>query len=280
MNLAKELASSGWKFLKATKNFIFVILVVISLIFNVAQYTGHVVVEFVEAAVKSTLGISSVAARATARATKATASAAKLATQVVGLKATAKAATLRATKATTSAAKLATQVVGLKATAKAATLRATKATTSAANLTTQVVGLKATTRAATLRATKTAEVASSLRLKLANAAAAAQVIQRTALAKQKAKMKAKARLKRSLVAIPIMGVALVVLFEEQDYREWAIENPKKGRAEYACEVATYSAEVIDEVVSDTLDATEDWSDRVKPDSEWVKSKLMVPKCDE
>ena len=252
MNLAKELASSGWKFLKATKNFIFVILVVISLIFNVAQYTGHVVVEFVEAAVKSTLGISSVAARATARATKATA----------------------------SAAKLATQVVGLKATAKAATLKATKATTSAANLTTQVVGLKATTRAATLRATKTAEVASSLRLKLANAAAAAQVIQRTALAKQKAKMKAKARLKRSLVAIPIMGVALVVLFEEQDYREWAIENPKKGRAEYACEVATYSAEVIDEVVSDTLDATEDWSDRVKPDSEWVKSKLMVPKCDE
>jgi hypothetical protein len=222
--------SLTWRFMKSAKTIILVMLVVISVTLNVTQFTGGALAALFEATVKSTFGLSSVAAKGTARVTE-------LTKQVANLNTAAKTTSLR--------------VVNANA-------RAVTASNSAAKLTDEVSGLK---------------------LMLANANSSAKLAQSGALAKQKAKLMAKARLKRSLVAIPLMGVGLAVLFEEQDYREWAIENPNTGRTEYACEVAKYSAEVIDEVVSDTLDATQDWPERMKPDAEWIKSKLTVPKCD-
>ena len=39
-------------------------------------------------------------------------------------------------------------------------------------------------------------------------------------------------------------------FEEQDYQEWLAENPDGTRKQYACEVASLTAEVVDEVLQD------------------------------
>ena len=43
--------------------------------------------------------------------------------------------------------------------------------------------------------------------------------------KQKAKIKAEARLRRGLIAVPVLGANLLVYFEEQDFQEWINENP-------------------------------------------------------
>ena len=217
MNLIMVPLRLTWNLIKAVKTSILVILVIVSVTLNVAQFTGSALAGMVETAIKSTLGITSVTTKAT--------------------------------------------------------IRAAKASASVTKLTNQVANLNATTTTST-------KMIANLRSKLAKSAATAQVAQRTALTKQKAKLKAQARLKRSLVAVPILGVGLALLFEEQDYREWAEENPDSGRTDYACEVATYSAEVFDEVVADTLEYTKDWSEMLKPDADWVKSKLTIPKCDE
>ncbi|MDU8913996.1 hypothetical protein [Aestuariicoccus sp. MJ-SS9] len=66
--------------------------------------------------------------------------------------------------------------------------------------------------------------------------------------KELAKTKAKARLRRAVVAVPIAGVGAIAYFEEQDYQEWLSENPDGSRQKYACEVASLSAEVVDEVL--------------------------------
>jgi hypothetical protein len=257
--------SLTWRFMKSAKTIILVMLVVISVTLNVTQFTGGALAALFEATVKSTFGLSSVAAKGTARVTELTKQVANLNTAAKTTSLRVVNANARAVTASNSAAKLTAEISRLNTAAKAASLRAINANARAVNASTS--------------AAKLTDEVSGLKLMLANANSSAKLAQSGALAKQKAKLKAKARLKRSLVAIPLMGVGLAVLFEEQDYREWAIENPNTGRTEYACEVAKYSAEVIDEVVSDTLDATQDWPERMKPDAEWIKSKLTVPKCD-
>lgn len=74
----------------------------------------------------------------------------------------------------------------------------------------------------------------------------------TALAhrKQLAKTKAKARLRRAIIAFPLVGAGAGIWFEKQDYQEWLAENDGGTRQQYACEVAALTAEVIDEVLQD------------------------------
>lgn len=92
------------------------------------------------------------------------------------------------------------------------------------------------------------------------------------------KQKAKARLRRGLVAIPVLGTGLIIYFEELDYQKWLEENPDGDRAKYACEVAKYSAEVIDELALETLQFAQELPAYVQPDTETVRSWLKVPTC--
>jgi hypothetical protein len=100
-----------------------------------------------------------------------------------------------------------------------------------------------------------------------------------ALRKQKTKMKAKARFRQSLVAVPILGgVALAAYFEKKDYEEWLLDNPNGNPKEYACEVAASSAEVVNELVGDTLIATQRLPERIRPNREKIIAWLEIPKC--
>ena len=108
--------------------------------------------------------------------------------------------------------------------------------------------------------------------------ASTKAAHKTEMSKQKARLKAKARLRRGLVAVPVIGAGLVIYFEEQDFQEWSKENPDGDRAKYLCEVATYSAEIIDEIAEDTLIAAQRLPEPIRPDADQIKSWLTVPKC--
>ena len=92
---------------------------------------------------------------------------------------------------------------------------------------------------------KTAQVAS-----LTATMAANTIAHRTALVQSAARLRAKARLRRFIVAVPITGLAFVAYFEEHDYQEWLQDNPDGDRTKYACEVAIITAEVLDEVLQE------------------------------
>ena len=79
-------------------------------------------------------------------------------------------------------------------------------------------------------------------------AAATALAHRKELAAAVARTKAKARLRRIVVAVPVIGLGAIAVFEEQDFQEWHEENPEGTRQDYACEVALISAELVDEVL--------------------------------
>lgn len=81
---------------------------------------------------------------------------------------------------------------------------------------------------------------------LTASASAAALKHRKALVKARSK----ARLRRLMVAIPFFGTGLAVAFEAQDFRDWQADNPEGSFADYSCEVAELSAEVLDEVLQD------------------------------
>ena len=84
------------------------------------------------------------------------------------------------------------------------------------------------------------------------------------------KAKAKARIQRTAVAaVPLAGVGLAIYFEEQEFDEWKVQNPKGTRKEYACEVANFSAEVFD-------DALQGLPDKIRPSKELITQRL--PNC--
>lgn len=124
-----------------------------------------------------------------------------------------------------------------------------------------------------LVASLTADLASSV-TELASTKAA----HKKALSEQKAKLKAKARLRRAIVAVPIVGAGLILYFEEQDFQEWLDENPDGDRAQYACEVAAHSAEILDVVVADTVEAAQSLPKSVRPNAETVRAWVQIPKC--
>lgn len=105
---------------------------------------------------------------------------------------------------------------------------------------------------------------------VAKAVTAAQAKARTRQTKAVMKTKAKARIRRSVAAIPILGAAALLYFEEKDYRDWLAETPNGSRQQYGCEVLGLSAEVLDEVLQEL-------PERVRPDADTVL-KLM-PKCE-
>jgi hypothetical protein len=75
-----------WKLLTMSKMLILVTLFTLSLLLNIAQFTGHALSTMFETAIKLTTGLTSVASKATARATKATTTATRLTSQVSTLK--------------------------------------------------------------------------------------------------------------------------------------------------------------------------------------------------
>ena len=119
----------------------------------------------------------------------------------------------------------------------------------------------------------TADLASS-----ATELASTKAAHKAALSKQKAKLKAQARLRRGLVAVPVLGAGLLVYFEEQDFQEWLLENPDSSRSDYLCEVAKYSAEIVDDILADAVEAAQGLPKSVRPHEETIEAWLEVPKC--
>ena len=68
--------------------------------------------------------------------------------------------------------------------------------------------------------------------------------------KEIAKVLAKARLKRFIVAIPILGSGAAVAFEASEFKNWQAANPQKSEVDYLCENASLTIEVFEEVIKD------------------------------
>jgi hypothetical protein len=100
-------------------------------------------------------------------------------------------------------------------------------------------------------------------------AAAAALQHRKTLAKAVTTTKAKARLRRVMVAVPIVGLGIAAEFERRDYLEWKESNPDGTFGDYSCEVATVSAEVVDDVLQDL-------PEKIRPKRDSVLN--LVPKC--
>lgn len=89
------------------------------------------------------------------------------------------------------------------------------------------------------------------------------IAHRQTLIQSAARLKAKARLRRLIVAVPIAGLASIAYFEEHDYQEWLEDNPDGDRAKYACEVATITAEVLNEVLQELPESIQPSPDTVQ-----------------
>lgn len=100
-------------------------------------------------------------------------------------------------------------------------------------------------------------------------AAAAAIANRKAIAAAVLRTKAKARLRRALVVVPVAGIAAAIAFEREDYLEWKQDNPDGDLETYGCEVSAVSAEVVDDVLQDL-------PEQVRPSRDWLLSRL--PEC--
>lgn len=101
------------------------------------------------------------------------------------------------------------------------------------------------------------------------AAATTAAAHRKELARAVAKAKAKARLRHVIVALPFVGGAAIVYFENQNYQEWKEENPSGTRSDYLCEMAELTAEVMDDVLQGL-------PERLRPNPELLLSR--TPAC--
>lgn len=88
---------------------------------------------------------------------------------------------------------------------------------------------------------------------LSSQMAANAIRHRKEVSRTVAKAKAKARLQRMITMVPVAGIAAGAYFEEQEYQEWLVDNPKGTRQDYLCEVAQLSSKVLDEVLLDLPD---------------------------
>lgn len=100
-------------------------------------------------------------------------------------------------------------------------------------------------------------------------AAAAVIANRKAIAAAVLRTKAKARLRRALVVVPVAGIAAAIAFEREDYLEWKVDNPDGDLEGYGCEMSMVSAEVADDVLQDL-------PEQVRPSRDWLLSRM--PDC--
>ena len=103
----------------------------------------------------------------------------------------------------------------------------------------------------------------------ANAATAA-ALHKKQMAKAISKEKAKARLKRLIVAVPLLGTGAAVAFEGNDLKVWLEENPDKSPTDYGCGVAYASADVMGEVLAEL-------PEKFRPSSDLIMSRMA--ECD-
>lgn len=80
---------------------------------------------------------------------------------------------------------------------------------------------------------------------------------------------ARARLRRLVVAIPLVGAGAAVYFERQAYYEWLALYPDGTPEDYACDMAELTADVLDEVVQEL-------PERVRPSERRLRN--FVPDC--
>lgn len=106
---------------------------------------------------------------------------------------------------------------------------------------------------------------------LSSQVAQTAVRQRKAVQTAVARTRAKARLRRGMVAIPVAGTVIALAFEEREYREWQEENPGLTIGDYGCEVSQNTAAVVDEVLQE-LPAT------IRPSPEMVMG--WSPACND
>lgn len=92
------------------------------------------------------------------------------------------------------------------------------------------------------------------------------IAHRHALMRAVSEAKAKARIRRLIAAIPLVGIGTLAYFEEQDYREWLEDNPEGTLNEYTCELSAISATLIDEVLQEL-------PEEVRPNPEMSQSLL-------
>ena len=85
---------------------------------------------------------------------------------------------------------------------------------------------------------------------LSASAAMTSVKHKKQMAKLVSRERAKARLKRVIVAIPFLGMGASAAFEASDLNIWLRENPDKDAGDYGCEVTSSSAEVFDDVLNE------------------------------
>ena len=115
-------------------------------------------------------------------------------------------------------------------------------------------------------ASATAQVAT-----LSASAATAAALHKKQMAKAISKEKAKARLKRLIVAVPLVGTGAAIAFEGNDLKVWLEENPDKSPTDYGCGVAYASAEVMDEVLAEL-------PEKFRPSSDLIMSRM--PECNQ
>jgi hypothetical protein len=89
------------------------------------------------------------------------------------------------------------------------------------------------------------------------------------LANAVAKERAKSRLKRLIVAVPIIGTGAAAALSANKMNDWLVGNPHMTASDYGCELVYSSLEVMDEVLAE-------FPKRIRPSRDWVISKM--PEC--
>ncbi len=126
-------------------------------------------------------------------------------------------------------------------------------------------------------ATNAAAAALEHRKAIAAATSAHRKDKAKAVARTKARERAKARIRRFAIVgaavVPVAGSlaapALAGSFEVADFYNWKTGNPEGKFEDYACETGEASAELVDEVLQELPDS-------VRPPSDTVRS--WMPRC--
>ena len=154
------------------------------------------------------------------------------------------------------------------------TMHALRLTAQVAELTVEAGQLAANLARAQSRVVAQSRALRTLRTNLSSATTdLAQTRRNTTrvVATAVARERAKARLRRMVVAVPAVGSLLAAYYVEVEYQEWLEENPGGDRTRYACEVAQSTSEIIQEEVEGYRDFLE--SDRAEVVPAWARPNV-------